>query len=80
MRVGYVLSCGHGLLDFSVHSLLILFTYFSFLMSLWIVCIFYFYFYLFLKFYEILFENHILYEKVISIKIIIIIIIIIIIL
>ena len=43
-------------------------------MSLRIVCILYFFF----KFYEILFENHILYEKVISIKIIIIIIIIII--
>ena len=38
-------------------------------MSLRIVCILYFFF----KFYEILFENHILYEKVISIKIIIII-------
>ena len=37
-------------------------------MSLRIVCILYFF-----KFYEILFENHILYEKVISIKIIIII-------
>ena len=40
-------------------------------MSLRIVCILYFFF----KFYEILFENHILYKKVISIKIIIIIII-----
>ena len=37
-------------------------------MSLRIVCILYFF-----KFYEILFENHILYEKVISIKIIIVI-------
>ena len=34
----------------------------------------FFYFYLFFKFCEILFENHILYEKVISIKVIIIII------
>ena len=43
-------------------------------MSLWIVCIFYFLFlFLFFKFYEIFFENHILYEKVILIKIIIII-------
>ena len=46
-------------------------------MSLWIVFIIYLY--LFFKFYEILFENHLLYEKVISIKITIIIIIIIII-
>ena len=45
-------------------------------MSLWIVFIIYLY--LFFKFYEILFENHMLYEKVISIKITIIIIIIII--
>ena len=37
-------------------------------MSLRVVCILYSFF----KFYEILFENHILYEKVISIKIIII--------
>ena len=44
--------------------ILIVFTYFRFLKSLWIVCILYF-----LKFYEILFENHILYEEVISIKI-----------
>ena len=34
--------------------------------------LFIFYFYLFFKFYEIFFENHILYEKVISIKIIVI--------
>ena len=47
--------------------ILIVFTYFRFLMSLQIVCILYFFF----KFYEILFEDHTLYEKVISIKIII---------
>ena len=43
-------------------------------MFLWIVCIFYFFYfyYYFFKFYEILFDNHILHEKVISIKIIII--------
>ena len=45
--------------------ILIVFTYFRFLMSLRIV-------YSLLFFYEILFENHNLYEKVISIKIIII--------
>ena len=49
--------------------------YIFFIFNVFVNCVYFLFFYFydyFFKFYEILFENHILHEKVISIKIIII--------